>query len=188
MFKKNTIQLVLLLSTVISTCFLSVTQVYALGGDVHARSLNITGLGWAGHTGLEALDGRILEMLEGNPTTSKWGYDSYLFKNSKNSFFNSSQYWGARYWEHLVNTAFWRISNYVVRNADFVEDVGADYTITARYNHPYNYRDRAGKLRLKLGKYRCDTYVYSMYNTGGIRFPFYTILPKKVFNVFPDIR
>ena len=188
MFKKNTTKLVLLLSTVISMYMLSVTQVYGLGGDVHARSLSIKGLGWAGHTGLEALDGRILEMLEGNPTTSKWGYDSYLFKNSKNSFHNSSQYWGARYWKHLVNTAFWRISNYVVRNADYVEDIGADYTITARYNHPYNYRDRAGKLRLKLGKYRCDTYVYSMYRTGGIGFPFSTILPTKVFNVFPDIR
>jgi hypothetical protein len=47
MLKANVIRLILLLNTTIGAVFLSVTQVQALGGDVHARSLNISGLGWA---------------------------------------------------------------------------------------------------------------------------------------------
>jgi len=187
MFKKNTLQLLLLLSTVISTCFLSVAQVHALSGDVHARSLNIPGLGWAGHVGLEAMNGRILEMLDGNPITSGWGYESNLFKNNDMDFRTSSQYWGSRYWKYLFDNQFWRISNYVLRNADYIEDIGAEYTFTARHHHPYNYIDENNRLRVQTGKYRCDTYIYSMYMTGGIRFPFYTILPRKVFYAFPDI-
>lgn len=186
MFKKNTIKLVLLLSTVISTCFLSVTQVYALGGDVHARSLNIPGLGWAGHVGLEALDSKILEMLDGNPIRSSWGHKSNLYKNRYSDFVNSSHYWGARYWKLLAEKEFWRISQFVVRNADYIEDIGAKYTISSHYYHPYRYNDSRGRVRVQRGKYRCDTYIYSMYLTGGIRFPFYTILPRKVFYVFPD--
>ena len=84
-------------------------------------------------------------MLDGNPVVSDWGYTSFLSKNHISGFMNSSQYWGARYWKLLTNNAFWRISNYVVRNADFVEDIGANYTTTTWYNHPYNYKDTKGK-------------------------------------------
>lgn len=163
------------------------TQAYALSGDVHGRDLNITGLGWAGHTGVEAANGRILEMLN-QRTVSKWGYTSYLFKNTQNIFKSSSSYWGARYWKWLVDNQYWRVYNYVVRNADYIEDIGANYTTTSWYHHPKSYRDSNGKWRIQVGKYRCDTYVRSMYETGGIRFSSNTILPKKVFNAFPDVR
>jgi hypothetical protein len=163
------------------------TNINALQGDVHARDLNIPGLGWAGHTGVEAKNGNILEMLN-KETTSSWGNTSSLFKNSKSNFRSSSSYWGAKYWDWLVKNAYWRLDSYVVRNADFVEDVGADYTTTSWYNHPYTYKDSRGNWRLKLGKYRCDTYVRSMYNTGGIRFPSSITTPRTTYNAFPNQR
>ena len=55
-------------------CFFSIYSVNsnALQGDVHARDLNISGLGWAGHTGIEAKNGYVLEMLN-MEATSNWG-------------------------------------------------------------------------------------------------------------------
>ncbi len=181
MFKKSILVVSFVFSTLLSGTLL------ASQGDVYARDLSIPGLGWAGHTGMKAKNGSILEMLNKN-TTSGWGYSSSLFKNSESSFKGSSPYWGAKYWSWLVNNAYWRLDNYVVRNADFVEDVGAEYTITSRYNHPSSYKDSRGNWRLKLGKYRCDTYVRSMYNTGGIRFPSSVTTPRNLFSAFPDRR
>nr|VFK39134.1 MAG: hypothetical protein BECKSD772F_GA0070984_10345 [Candidatus Kentron sp. SD]VFK39844.1 MAG: hypothetical protein BECKSD772E_GA0070983_100462 [Candidatus Kentron sp. SD]VFK79229.1 MAG: hypothetical protein BECKSD772D_GA0070982_10419 [Candidatus Kentron sp. SD] len=164
----------------------------ALQGDVHGRNLggsddkNIVA-GWLGHIGIESSDSKVLEML-GEKKISSWGHASQLHKNSKNRFKTSSQYWGARYWNWLVRNQFWRVTNYIVPNADFIEDVGANYTTTVFHNHPYYYKDSRGKWRLKLGRYRCDTYTKSMYNTGGIGFGAIVQLPRKIYYAFPNQR
>lgn len=171
---------------ILSACILSSTVV-AYQGDIHGRDLSIPGFGWLGHTGVEASNGTILEMLN-EEVKSKWGYSSQLHKNSKNSFEQASTYWGAKYSDYLLKYHLWRIRDYVVKNADFIEDVGANYTITTNHNHPYNFTDSRGRVGLKLGKYRCDTYVKSMYRTGGIIINGIAVTPEIVHSAFKNKR
>nr|VFK17939.1 MAG: hypothetical protein BECKLPF1236B_GA0070989_11293 [Candidatus Kentron sp. LPFa] len=178
----------LLISVAVSCSLAIPLNSNALQGDVHGRDLNISGLGWVGHVGIESANYNILEMLSGTTKESNWGYTSELHKNSKSSFKMSSPYWGAKYWNWLVDNQFWRVYNYIVPNADWVEDVGANYTTTVFYNHPSSYQDSRGNWRIRLAKYRCDTYTESMYNTGGIVFSSSVQLPTTIYNALPDKR
>jgi len=162
---------------------------YANQGDVHGRDLNVKNLGWIGHIGIEDAGGKVIEMLGETTEKSDWGYDSNLFKNSKSSFKEASPYWGAKYWSLLnSNNHYWRVKDYMIPNAEFIRQVGADYTLTTSWNHPYSYKDFRGNYRIALGKYRCDTFVKSIYATGGVSFGNIVQLPKKIYDMLPDKR
>lgn len=177
-----------LLSLVASSVLLMGSNAYSAAGDVQGRDLNIPILGSIGHIGLEG-NNSIYEML-GTTRVSEFNLiDSGLYKNSVGNFKNSGTYWGSKYWD-LLNSPqhHWRIIDYIVPNAHVMYRLGARYSYTAIPKHSAGIiYPNGSKALTTIGKYRCDSFIKSMYGTGGVGLG-YTTLPSYIYNILPNKR
>ncbi|PHI36228.1 hypothetical protein CBQ28_15310 [Pseudoalteromonas sp. GCY] len=139
-------------------------------GDVVARDLSISGLGWAGHVGI--WDGsKVLEVLNDN---------TVIHKNTLSSFKGASSYWGAKYGRGT-------------RHGEIVEAGWAqrsfdpEYTITAQYTEGKWVYQNGSFVKVKA-KFRCDTFVNYSYKkvTGENLVTVFT--PRNLYNSFPSTR
>lgn len=164
------------------------SNAYSAPGDVQGRDLDVPILGSIGHIGLEG-NNSVYEML-GSTRVSEFNLiDSGLHKNSVGNFENSGTYWGSKYWNSLNSPQHrWRISDYIVPNAHVMYRLGARYSYTAIPKHSAGvvYSD-GSKALTTIGKYRCDSFVKSMYGTGGVGLGSVT-LPNYVYNILPNER
>lgn len=139
-------------------------------GDVVARDLSISGLGWAGHVGI--WDGsKVLEVLND---------DKVIHKNTLSSFKSASSYWGAKYGRGSQHDK--------IINAGWAQkDFDPEYTITAQYREG-EWDEVNGRLVKIKAKFRCDTFVnYSFKKvTGSNLVTVFT--PRNLYNSFPSSR
>jgi hypothetical protein len=156
---------------------------YSAAGDVHGRDLDVPILGSIGHIGLEG-NNSVYEML-GPTRVSEFNLrTSGLHKNSIRNFENSGNYWG------VLNASQhrWRITDYIVPNAHVMYRLGAEYSYTAIPRHSQGMMYSDGRKRLtQIGAYRCDSFVKSMYGTGGVGIG-YATLPNYIYNTLPNKR
>jgi hypothetical protein len=176
------------LSLAASGLLLVGSNVQSAPGDVQGRDLNVSILGSIGHIGLEG-NNSVYEML-GPTRSSEFNLrTSSLHKNSVGNFKNSGTYWGSKY-SNLLNSSQhrWRITDYIVPNAHVMYRLGAEYSYTAIPRHSKGVIYSNGRKRLtKIGAYRCDSFVKSMYGTGGVSLGYVT-LPKYIYNILPNKR
>ena len=154
-------------------------------GDCHGRDLHITNLGWIGHVGLESYNDSIYEMLTQETTAWESGLPSNLWLSTLKSFQQSTVYWGNR-WDSI----YWAEANrwyldVLELNMQFCDKVGCDYSYVAVYRDPVILSESNNKTYYK-GLYRCDTFVYRMYEIIGKQFNLTFVWPANVFNSFTD--
>lgn len=181
--------------TLLFVSLILTTNIYANPGDIQGRDLDIWYIGAVGHVGLEQYENKIYEMIINKRKKSPWGYkNSHLLNSTIRSFKKYGGYWGARYWNGFENSSnSWRLHSYILPNAKLMYDIGADYTFTTNYKFSDGkiIRDKdTGKITKKIplpGRFRCDTYIKSMYKTGGVNIDGLTI-PYVVYNNMPKKR
>jgi len=182
------------LALAVSACLLISSNIYSAPGDIHARDLDMRIGASLGHIGLEQYGGRIYEMLS-SKRTSSWGFrKSGLFNNPLSSI-QSSKYWGARYWKGFeYNKYSWRLHDYILPNAQLMYEIGAIYTRFAKSRHSRGtiYKNRkTGEIVRRVpnpGFYRCDSFVNSIYMTGGVRISSGLLTPTYIYNRMPSQR
>lgn len=167
-------------ASVVAGCVLSVGVVCAAPanpsgiGDVVARDLSITGLGWAGHVG----------MYDGSKIVEVLNKSAVIQRNSTTDFKASSPYWGARYGKgsnfSTMVTKGWEQRNY-----------SPSYTSTALWTEG-RYKKQCTRQGCKNvlipAKFRCDTFVNYMYRKGTGSNLVSTFLPVNVYNAMPKTR
>jgi|GEM_PF-5095624 len=173
---------------------LTSSNIYSAPGDVHARDLDTRIGASLGHIGMEQYGGRIYEMLS-SKRTSSWGYrKSGLFSNPLSSI-QTSSYWGGRYWRGFdFSKHSWRLHDYILPNAKLMFEIGAKYTRFSKAMHSRGiiYKDRrTGKVVRRVpnpGFYRCDSFVNSIYLTGGVIISSGFLTPSYIYNRMPSQR
>ncbi len=167
-------------SLIIASCVLSIGAVCAAPanpsatGDVVARDLNISGLGWAGHVG----------MYDGSKIVEVLNQSAVIQRNSTSTFKASSPYWGARYGKGsnfgTMVTKGWDQRNY-----------SPSYTSSAQWRegrYEKQCTSSGCKNVLIPAKFRCDTFVNYMYLKGTGSNLVSVMLPRNVYNAMPKSR
>lgn len=187
-----------LLSLAASGLLLVGSNAYSAPGDVQGRDLDYPIITAAGHIGLEQYGNKVYEMLT-RKRTSDWGYrHSGLFNNSVSSLKNyypagsDRNYWGAKYWEGFESPQHsWRLHDYILPNSKLMYEIGANYVYIAPHRHSSGTTTTYSNGRVVKtpypGEYRCDSFVKSMYRTGGLNIYGNTI-PATVYNNIPSNR